>query len=157
MKIRNLGFLKYWTMSNIPLFLLAAPMLYILTRSAIWGCGWYELFGDASKKPTKPSTHEKPGRESNSTSFTKRSLIRQITLPQAALVTLTMTNFHVQIVTRLSSGYPVWYWWLASMMLDDDDVQAFGRRWKPAKTTVRWMIIYAIVQGGLFASFMPPA
>ena len=43
------------------------------------------------------------------------------------------------------------------MMVDDHDSLAFGGKWKPARMTVRWMIIYAVVQGGLFASFLPPA
>ena len=144
-------------MSNIPLFLLAAPMLYILTQSAVWGCGWRKSPDDAPTRPTKSSAPEETSRESKLTSITNRILIRQITMPQAVLAILAMTNFHVQIITRLSSGYPAWYWWLASIMVDDNDSQPSGRKWKPAKASVRWMIIYAVVQGGLFASFLPPA
>ncbi|PKX93914.1 DUF409 domain protein [Aspergillus novofumigatus IBT 16806] len=32
----NNGFLRYWTVSNIPLFALASPMLAIMTYSALW-------------------------------------------------------------------------------------------------------------------------
>ena len=155
--MRDVGFLKYWTISNTPLFLLAAPMLYILLQSAIWGYNGNRMLKTFQTKATRfPARGEQPG-ESELASFTNRDIIRQISIPQALLAILAFTNFHVQIITRLSSGYPVWYWWLASMMTNNHDPQIFGRRWEPAKTTVRWMTIYAVVQGGLFASFLPPA
>ncbi|GME47481.1 glycosyltransferase family 76 protein [Neofusicoccum parvum] len=37
----NVGFLRYWTLSNIPLFLLAAPTLWIMMRSALRVIGRY--------------------------------------------------------------------------------------------------------------------
>lgn len=156
-RIRGVGFLNYWTVSNIPLFLLAAPMLYILAQSAAWGCGWTRMASSISKRTTRSLTRERKAKEPKSTSFTNRDILRRISIPQALLATLALTNYHVQIITRLSSGYPVWYWWLASMIFDDRDPQIFKRRWRPAKTTVRWIIIYAVMQGGLFASFLPPA
>ncbi len=157
MRTRDVGFLKYWTVSNIPLFLLAAPMLYILAQSARWGCGWTRTASGASKETTRSTTGKRKTKEPKSTSFTNRDILRRISIPQAVLATLALTNYHVQVITRLSSGYPVWYWWLASMIIDARDPQIFGRRWRPAKTTVRWIIIYGVVQGGLFASFLPPA
>ena len=35
MKDRNVGFLRYWTPGNIPLFLLATPVLYLLIKSGL--------------------------------------------------------------------------------------------------------------------------
>ncbi|KAE8148777.1 GPI mannosyltransferase 2 [Aspergillus avenaceus] len=32
----NVGFLRYWTISNLPFFILAAPMLFVLCISSIW-------------------------------------------------------------------------------------------------------------------------
>ena len=29
-----MGFLRYWTLSNVPLFLIAAPMLWLLVQSS---------------------------------------------------------------------------------------------------------------------------
>jgi len=126
-------------------------------QSAIWGYGWCREDNSVLSGATKSSRSEGKAKESKSTSFTNTDIIRQISIPQAALTILALTNFHVQIVTRISSGYPVWYWWLASTMIEDHDLQIFGRRWEPAKVTVRWMVIYAVLQGGLFASFLPPA
>ena len=84
-------------------------------------------------------------------------VVRRMLVPQVILAILALTFYHVQIVTRLSSGYPVWYWWLASMILEDYKVKVLGKYWSPAKIIVQWMICYAIIQGGLFASFLPPA
>jgi hypothetical protein len=76
-------------------------------------------------------------------------------LPQALLTLLAVTNYHVQIINRLSSGYAVWYWWLAFCVIDDTSPQPKGRG--VPGLTVKWMITYALIQGGLFASFLPPA
>ena len=82
---------------------------------------------------------------------------RRLLVPQLALAILALTTYHVQIITRLSSGYPIWYWWLASLILEDGQVQVLGKYWSPPKIMVQWMICYALIQGGLFASFLPPA
>ncbi|KAK4232504.1 hypothetical protein QBC38DRAFT_2754 [Podospora fimiseda] len=70
----NTGLLRYWTLSNIiPLFLLAALMLVILTKSVSSG---------------DPSCALRP----------------------------CHNHIHVQIITRISSGYPLWYWWVAGYL-----------------------------------------
>ncbi|OTB10422.1 glycosyltransferase family 76 protein [Daldinia sp. EC12] len=132
----NVGFLRYWTPSNIPLFLLAMPMIYILMTSGI------ELIrrplGITSKGPN-------PGNNSH-----LAVLVRSMALSQLILAVLAITNYHIQIITRISSGYPLWYWWLARRIADKD-TSAFGTN------IVRFMIMYAAIQGALFASFLPPA
>ena len=66
------------------------------------------------------------------------------------MTTLAVTNYHIQIITRISSGYPLWYWWLANL-LSDDKTAGTG------KNSVTFMVMYACIQGALFASFLPPA
>ena len=106
------------------------------------------------------------------------SCIRCFALPQAVLALLTLTNFHVQIINRLSSGYPVWYIVLAMAItstkastaacnaivtgelkskLRVDSLTAQLRRRGVQKSIFCGMITYALVQCGLYASFMPPA
>lgn len=83
--------------------------------------------------------------------------LRRLAVPQALLASMALLSYHVQIITRLSSAYPLWYIWLFST------IRAFGRKSAmdtyrvDPKTLVRWMVIYAMVQAGLFASFLPPA
>ena len=86
-----------------------------------------------------------------------QAIVLRLALPQIILATLALTSYHVQIITRLSSGYPVWYWWLASLILENRETSLMGREWSTACIISKWMVIYAIVQGGLFASFLPPA
>lgn len=150
---RNNGFLRYWTISNIPLFALAAPMLFFLIQSAVWT--WRRSSGTG---PATDPSKKQPGisnmrRESVERYYT----MRRIALPQLVLAILALTNYHVQIITRLSSAYPVWYWWLAcSIVSDGSQKESRGECTRPGLVS-RWMVMYAMIQGGLFASFLPPA
>ena len=79
-----------------------------------------------------------------------RLLVRTLAALQTLLAILAITNYHVQIISRLSSGYPVWYWWVASCLMDKQR-QSLGYG------VVVFITMYATIQGGLFASFLPPA
>ena len=152
-------------MSNIPLFMIAMPMLSLLIRSTIWA--WTE-FDDCSARnanDSEPSdvTSRAIHKGSKSTlthsgiTDTPQSLIRLLSLPQITLAVLALTNYHVQIITRLASGYPVWYWWLATTICRDEKLASLQRSWNVSQIATRWMVMYAVIQGGLFASFLPPA
>ena len=80
-----------------------------------------------------------------------------ISVPQLALALLALTNYHVQVITRLSSGYPLWYWWLASTILSEKRGGSPRASLLKPYVLLRWMVVYAVTQGGLFASFLPPA
>lgn len=103
-------------------------------------------------------------------------LLLSMAVSQGLLVFLTLTSYHVQIVTRLSSAYPVWYLWLASALsplesehgspgskeTPDSVLEGSvilpgvsGRRY--ARAIVKYMVMYASVQGVLFLAFLPPA
>lgn len=79
-----------------------------------------------------------------------RLFVKTLAASQTLLAILAITNYHVQIISRISSGYPVWYWWVASCLLDKRR-RVWGYR------TVVFITMYAGIQGGLFASFLPPA
>lgn len=152
---RGVGLLKYWTLSNLPLFVLAAPMLYMLLHSGLWA-----IDVGASAK-TRPSQYNKKDAVEplppNSGLLVDNTIVRRIAVPQVVLAALALTSYHVQIITRLSSGYPVWYWWLASLIAENRETSIWGMKFHFASIITRWMVLYAIVQGGLFASFLPPA
>ena len=71
-------------------------------------------------------------------------------LSQVILTTLAITTYHIQIITRIASAYPIWYWWLAGQ-LGQKSTAKFGGG------VVVFMVMYASIQGALFASFLPPA
>ncbi|KAH7238982.1 GPI mannosyltransferase 2 [Fusarium tricinctum] len=131
----DVGFLKYWTPNQIPLFLLAAPMLTILLKSGT----------EIMREPSRGLRAMVRGTDEQC-----RLLVRTLAAVQTLLAVLAITNYHVQIISRLSSGYPVWYWWVASCLMDKQR-QSLGY------AVVVFIIMYAAIQGGLFASFLPPA
>lgn len=151
---RQVGFLKYWTFSNLPLFALATPMLLMMMISSLEVWTW-----NSKTKVERMENKQDKNRGANPDVglFQRQGIVQYLAIPQMLLAVLALTTYHVQIITRLSSGYPVWYWWLASMIVENRGLHLLGREWKMAGLIVRWMIAYALIQGGLFASFLPPA
>lgn len=127
--------MRYWTLNQVPLFLLAAPVLALLITSGI----------TTLREPSLSLGSLSPG-----SSGKLRLFVRTLAAIQAFVALLAITNYHVQIINRLSSGYVVWYWWIASCILDQKK-QNLG--WAVAI----FFVMYAGIQGSLFASFLPPA
>ena len=160
---RAVGFLKYWTVSNLPLFLLAAPMLYLLLCSGIEAWSWSSSKG-AYKSGIRNGRHlsQQAGASTSRslslvTVLTEAKLAACLGIPQVILAILALSTYHVQIINRLSSGYPVWYWWLASIMVNDRAVISESKKQRSTSAAVRGIIMYAIIQAALFAAFLPPA
>ncbi|KAK6071996.1 mannosyltransferase [Seiridium cupressi] len=133
----NVGFLRYWTPGNIPLFLLAAPMIYLLMKS-----GWEMLTGAVASVQKQKDLSDPP--------LDASLLIGAIALSQLLLAGAAVTTYHIQVITRLSSGLPLWYFWLAQKLVDSGTSKSAGG-------VVIYMVMYATIQGALFASFLPPA
>lgn len=129
-------------------------MICIMSFSAINCWNWCDdqVFRlKANRKHTESSS------EPNARLKLDKILVQRLAIPQIILATLAVTNYHVQIITRLSSGYPVWYWWTAMMVFNNTKVKIFAKHWDVGRIVIRWMVLYALIQGGLFASFLPPA
>ncbi|KAI9825461.1 MAG: ER membrane glycoprotein subunit of the GPI transamidase complex-like protein [Thelocarpon impressellum] len=158
----NVGFMRYWTVSNLPLFLLAAPMLAVLSVSAVEAMRHGISLNPTEGQPSR-AVHPAQGksevgeRSQRHQQKLAASAVQRFAVPQLLLAVLAFTSYHVQIITRISCGCVVWYWWLASVICTHRTVNIAGQDWDLSKLTVRWMVIYAVVQGGLFASFLPPA
>ncbi|CAO2655941.1 Nn.00g047440.m01.CDS01 [Neocucurbitaria sp. VM-36] len=148
----NVGFFRYWTLSNLPLFLLAAPMLWLLLESSV------TILRSCVPPPLRgrrvPSTHEAAGTES--ASIAAHSL-PELALPQLVLAVTAITSFHVQIVNRIASAYPTWYVMIATWLVDSKTPKGTGENSKKGEWFVRGMVIYAATQGMLYANFLPPA
>lgn len=118
-------------------------MLLLLWRSSMWAMKlpWTV---DKLSQPTPPTPTD--------------SLLIRFAVPQGLLAVMALTNYHVQIINRISSGYPVWYWYLACLVLN-----CVGASLSPSKAkhrfavVVQGMVIYALIQAVLFGSFLPPA
>lgn len=135
---RNTGFLRYWTVSNAPLFLLAAPMLFVMGKSGM------DIFSQAAR------IARDKGAGSGVDGPRLALVVRSMAAVQVLLAGLTFTSYHVQIITRLSSGYPAWYWWAAACLRSPKTRQL-------GSALVVFSVMYASIQGVLFASFLPPA
>ena len=142
-----MGFLRYWTFSNLPLFCLATPTLIILCRSSIWALNSVAGSGEVQSQSD----------ESISRDCHQRACISRLAIPQAILAILAFTHYHVQIITRISSGYPLWYWYLAAEILDSSKIALDDAALLSSKKIVQGMVLYGLIQGALFASFLPPA
>ncbi|KAL9005552.1 MAG: hypothetical protein Q9188_001677 [Gyalolechia gomerana] len=150
---RNVGLFRYWTISNAPLFLLAAPMLLIMILSALWIR--FQVDNVPLVKQQEADT-SRASIQDGWISLVGLASARRFAVPQLVLGVLALTNYHVQIITRISSGYPLWYWWLASKI----DAQRSLRlaKWDiPVEWAVKWMVLYSLIQAGLFTAFLPPA
>ncbi|KAK1657708.1 mannosyltransferase [Colletotrichum godetiae] len=139
----GVGLFRYWTLSNVPLFVLAAPVLGLLMVS-----GW-EVVNRPSGLARSPTAAKNQG-QSGTTSV----LVGSMAAAQLLLAALAITTYHVQIITRIASGYAVWYWWVAGCLLDDG---ADGKRRDVGGKVVIFSVMYAMIQSVLFASFLPPA
>lgn len=135
---RNTGLFRYWTLSNAPLFLLAAPMLFVMAKSG------KDVFFQAAR------LFQNHGPASDIDMSRMRLVLRSMAATQVFLVVMTFTSYHVQIITRLSSGYPAWYWWVAACLRAPKTRQM-------GSGVVVFMVLYGCIQGVLFASFLPPA
>ncbi|PYH79177.1 GPI mannosyltransferase 2 [Aspergillus uvarum CBS 121591] len=148
------GFLRYWTIFNIPLFGLAAPMLAILLAS-----GWQALTGELRSSLELPCAKVEKLRDSPQQARVTDRLLRSLAVPQVVIAVLTFFNHHVQIITRMASGYPIWYVWVACLLLQrgSGNVLDDWYRRGSGRVIVNYMVVYALVQGVLYASFLPPA
>ena len=148
-------------------------MLYILFVSAAETWQWDTIaFGREQNSNVvenkKPSTHgNDPRPDLNYGQSVNRAALRLIALPQLVVAILALFCFNVQIINRISSGYPLWYVWIASQLGDDPytHTKPSGRTEQTAKWAtgrrsqiiVRGVIMYSAIHAGLFSSFLPPA
>ncbi|KAG9243687.1 GPI mannosyltransferase 2 [Calycina marina] len=145
----NCGPFRYWILPNMPLFLLATPMFLVMFKSGTWVVRYGYLPVSAPVIQMEKTPSRKLVSEESSISAPSTQVLRNLALSQLLLSTLTLVTAHVQIITRISSAYPVWVWYLASSRGAASSTLT--------KNSVIFMVVYGLVQGGLFASFLPPA
>ncbi|KAK2731633.1 hypothetical protein FQN57_003266 [Myotisia sp. PD_48] len=134
----NVGFLKYWTISNIPLFCIAAPMLFVLIYS---GLRLLSVHFAGLKR--------QGGQQGNPGISCSRSYQARVAFPQIVLALLAITNYHVQIINRLSSGYPMWIWYIAFGLAGSTGNTRAYMNWIGPKVTLSGIVLY-----GMFVCFI---
>ncbi|KAG1724094.1 glycosyltransferase family 76 protein [Suillus paluster] len=145
-KYWNVGFLRYWTVSNIPNFIFALPaVLHIFVFC------WFYLSNLPAIIPhiipqIRSKTNNVPPPQLDS-SFLSPSLLPHV-LHALALTSILTFNAHVQISLRLLPSLPITYWAAARLMLD---LPKWGKAW------VTWSVLWGALSCVLWAVFLPPA
>lgn len=107
----NVGFGRYFTLSNIPLFIISAPMYLLCFLSLDFSL---------------------------------------VSVQQGLLTFITFTTAHAQIITRMSSGFPRVYQYLAKMLVQENHAKTWNY-------VVVFFVMYGMIQAVLFGAFLPPA
>ncbi|KAG1878223.1 glycosyltransferase family 76 protein [Suillus subluteus] len=146
-KYWNVGFLRYWTVSNIPNFILALPALL-----HVFAFCWFYLSNLPSIIPhIAPRIRSKKNDASSppqlDSPFLSPSLLPHV-LHALALTSVLTFNAHVQISLRLLPSLPLTYWAAARLMLD---LPKWGKAW------VTWSVLWGALSCVLWAVFLPPA
>lgn len=162
----EVGFLRYWTLNNLPLFLLAGPMLLMLLYTGFIGMA--SALGRVHRGSAPVKVFDKVAMDTR----IYNHVMPRMALQQLILAIMAATSFHVQIINRISSGCPVWYVVLASVLCTSSSKETrshvqqqiqplsnlrFLSEGSNLQWIVRGMVMYAVIQGGLYASFLPPA
>ncbi|KAI8848723.1 GPI mannosyltransferase 2 [Chytridium lagenaria] len=131
-KYWNVGFMRYWTIQQLPNFILAAPMLLL----AFFGAKSYiaSLLG---------------GIRTGDVGFLGKPVLPYILL--WIILTFHLSFFaHIQIITRvMCSSMPCMYWYAAHLVLHNPK--------NIGKIVCGYFIGYGLVGIVLFSKFLPPA
>ena len=134
-KYWNVGFLKYWTISNIPNFIFALPNLVTMGYASLYYC----LKGQSPRLA--------------------RSTTRPLAILTGVFLMVILVFAHVQIINRVSSFIPLHLWFVTERLSIEEGKNGqsltFGDRL--ARYYVWWLVVWVPLQTVLFASFLPPA
>lgn len=130
----NVGFMKYWTIGNIPNFLFAVPNIVLFVYSIVYFTKIY------------PYNNLKP-----------------ITYISIAFLLVILLFAHVQIINRVGSFNPLPLWYIADRLTKRISYNKHSDKKKArgddiiVKWYINWLLYWIPIQTALFAFFLPPA
>lgn len=145
-KYWNVGFLNYWTLNNIPNFLIGMPQFLILIKSIQYFFHKYRKNGVNGKHTIIP--------------------VIMITI---FLILVILFVAHVQIINRVSTFIPLHLWYISELLvsqgLRNSDSSFSDKSKKPdskfdlllIKLYLGWLFFWIPIQTILFGVFLPPA
>lgn len=150
--VRNVGLFRYWTLLNLPLFLMAAPILWLMLESSVTVLRSYNNGPSHGSHVPQSGGTISPGQP-----ITWIHRLPELALPQLVLAIAAFASFHVQIINRIASAYPIWYVMIAGWLVNNQTDSFTTKSKRREQWIVRGLIIYALVQGMLYSNFLPPA
>ncbi|OCH91795.1 mannosyltransferase [Obba rivulosa] len=143
----GVGFLEYWTLQQLPNFLLAAPVLILLLSF----CTHYVLHAliPRLRLALSGKSFNAPisGPDGSVAPFLDPSLAPHA-IHTLILTLLLLFNSHTQIALRLAASVPLTYWAAARLVLERP-------RW--SWWWVAWSVVWGAVSVVLWTVFLPPA
>ncbi|KAH8107800.1 glycosyltransferase family 76 protein [Cristinia sonorae] len=149
-KYWNVGFLRYWTLAQVPNFLMCAPILVILlwfTSIHIRDALIPRLL-DTLHPPSASSTTQPKRTPTQRTSPFLSPTFTPHIIHTFLLTLLYIFASHTQIVLRQAAAMPTTYWAAAYLLMEKPRM---GRWW------VGWSVVWGAVSVVLWAAFLPPA
>ncbi|TDL24179.1 glycosyltransferase family 76 protein [Rickenella mellea] len=145
-KYWNVGFLRYWTVSQIPNFIISTPVLVLLLYSSTYHI-YYSLLPRLRSRispatTTPPSLHQKSISPLLSPQITPHAIYALI------LTLMLLFAAHTQIILRLAAAIPFTYWSAAHLWLEHP---------RCAKAWTAWSVVWGAVSLVLWGTFLPPA
>ncbi|PPQ89577.1 hypothetical protein CVT25_012249 [Psilocybe cyanescens] len=129
----NSGFLLYWTLGQLPNFVIATPTILLLSAFS-----FHHLRNTSLINPKNPKT-DNPFGNPTLTPHVIHAIIFTCILVFAS---------HTQIILRVAASMPIVYWAAAWLLLE---YPKLGRIW------VMWSVLWGIISTILWAAFLPPA
>ncbi|CAL1707970.1 unnamed protein product [Somion occarium] len=143
-KYWNVGFLRYWTLSQLPNFLLSMPVIVLL----LWASSHHirHILIPHLHTIFYPSTLGSRPMIQSSPFLTTRLIPHAV---HAFIFTnILLFASHTQIILRLAASMPFTYWAAAYLVMEYPKA---GRAW------VTWSVVWGAVSLVLWTTFLPPA
>lgn len=140
----NVGFLRYWTPSQLPNILLALPPLLTIYAYSITNIlanlvpSTFALLAGSRPKSALHSTRQ----------IMSPMSVTPHAVHSLALAFVLLFAAHTQIALRLVASLPLTYWAAAWLILEHPRA---GKAW------VAWSVIWGAISIVLWAVFLPPA
>uniref|UniRef100_D8QD02 GPI mannosyltransferase 2 n=1 Tax=Schizophyllum commune (strain H4-8 / FGSC 9210) TaxID=578458 RepID=D8QD02_SCHCM len=132
----NVGFLRYWTLQQLPNFVIAAPPLAAILSFAFW-----HLRRTVPGYVALPSAAPLPP-------FLSPALTPHV-LHATFMALVLIFASHVQIVLRFAAAMPATYWAGAWLLV--------RRAWSWGRAWVAWSVVWGALSVLLWVAFLPPA
>lgn len=149
-KYWNVGFLRYWTLQQLPNFVISAPPLITIFTYSIhfFLHGIIPRFAAhfSDRLSSKPASSQ--GQPKSASSPFLRASLAPHAIHAFILCTTLLFASHTQIVLRLAASMPFTYWAAAWLVVEHPKQ---GRWW------VGWSLIWGVLSIVLWGTFLPPA